>query len=103
MHGAGDKTLHNPVGGVGVLEGLGVDLRPGLPWQSVADARGPRHEPVRLHTVVVAPVERVERVIAKHPILGELFDGAWVHLSVLDPDRGWWRRRPGGDWDEVRP
>ena len=103
VHGAGDKTLHNPVGGVGVLEGLGVDLRPGLPWQSVADARGPRHEPVRLHTVVVAPVERVERVIAKHPILGELFDGAWVHLSVLDPDRGWRRRRPGGDWDEVRP
>ncbi len=100
-HGAGDKTLHNPIGGVGVLEGLGVDLRPGLPWQSVADVDGPRHEPVRLHTVVVAPVERVERVIADHAVLGELFDGAWVHLLVADPDLGWRRRLPGGRWEEV--
>ena len=37
VFGSGDKVLHNVVGGLGVLEGHGGDLRPGLPWQSVHD------------------------------------------------------------------
>ncbi len=103
--GAGDKVLHNPVPGIGVLEGLGGDLRPGLPWQSVADEQGARHLPVRLLTLVVAPVERVEAVVARNRVLTELFDGAWVHLGVrepgADPAIGWRLRRPGGGWVDA--
>ena len=34
-HGAGTKPLHNVVGGIGVYEGPGGDLRVGLPLESV--------------------------------------------------------------------
>lgn len=100
--GAGDKTRHNPLPPIGVLEGTAGDLRPGLPWQSVADAEGPRHEPLRLLVVVAAPHERVESIVARNPVLVELFDGAWVHLAAGAPGR-WWRRQPGGGWTPRRP
>ncbi|MEZ5239167.1 MAG: putative inorganic carbon transporter subunit DabA [Microthrixaceae bacterium] len=97
--GAGDKTLHNPVAGIGVLEGSGGDLRVGLPWQSVGHGTEPYHEPVRLLTVVEAPIERIEAVIARNTILQQLLDGAWVHLVARDPAGGtWMRRAPGGTW-----
>ncbi|MCX7621763.1 MAG: DUF2309 domain-containing protein [Acidimicrobiales bacterium] len=103
--GAGEKPLHNPVPGVGVLEGDGTDLRPGLPWQSVADELGLRHEPIRLLALVVAPVDRVEAIIARNDVLQHLFDGAWVHLAVVSPDLqrplAWQRRLPGGRWTGV--
>ena len=35
--GGGNKLIHNVVGGLGVVEGNGGRLRPGLPWQSVHD------------------------------------------------------------------
>ncbi len=101
--GAGDKTMHNPVPGVGVLVGAGTDLRPGLPWQSVADEYGPHHEPVRLLTVVAAAPDRIDGVISRNPILRDLFDGEWVHLLAVDPTspEPWLRRRPGGGWESV--
>ena len=46
--GAGNKLLHNVVGGIGVFEGNGGVLRGGLPWQSVHDGEGLVHEPLRL-------------------------------------------------------
>ena len=42
--GAGNKLLHNVVGGIGVLEGNGGALRAGLPWQSVHDGEQARHQ-----------------------------------------------------------
>lgn len=97
--GAGDKTVHNVVAGIGVLAGEGGDLRGGLPLQSVWAADGSGHLPVRLLTVVDAPGDRVEAVIDRNPILGHLFDGAWVHLVARHPGTGTWRRRlPGGRW-----
>jgi uncharacterized protein YbcC (UPF0753/DUF2309 family) len=100
-HGAGDKTLHNPIGSVGVLEGSGGDLRTGLAWQSVATDEGPYHEPLRLLTVVDAPVERIENVIARNTILQQLFDGAWVHLVARLGPGDWRRRQPGGAWVQA--
>lgn len=103
LYGAGDKALHNPVAGIGVLAGDGHDLRIGLPWQSVAGPDGPHHDPLRLLTVVTAPLERLDAVVARNPILRDLFDGEWVHLVAL-PDthtRQWWQRQPGGTWDPV--
>jgi uncharacterized protein YbcC (UPF0753/DUF2309 family) len=103
-YGAGDKTLHNPVAGIGVLEGVGGDLRPGLPWQSVAGEHGQRHEPLRLTTLVVAPIERVETAIVRHSILAELFGGSWVHLMVRVPgERTWQRRLPDGTFVPHQP
>ncbi len=103
VFGAGDKAQHNPVAGVGVLTGDGGDLRVGLPWQSVAGPDGLVHEPLRLLTVVAAPIDRIERVIADHPILQQLFDGAWVHLVARGSvDEPWLQRRPGGAWVPAR-
>ncbi len=33
LFGAGNKLLHNVVGGIGVVEGNGGNMRAGLPWQ----------------------------------------------------------------------
>ncbi|MBI1245410.1 MAG: DUF2309 family protein [Alphaproteobacteria bacterium] len=82
--GAGNKLLHNVVGGVGVLEGNSGPLRTGLPWQSVHDGRDFVHEPVRLTVYVEAPTDAIARVLAKHGQVRELFDNGWLHLVVLD-------------------
>lgn len=101
VYGAGDKTLHNPVAGIGVLTGAAGDLRIGLPWQSVADVDGPYHEPLRLLTVVQAPIQRIDAVVDRNPILQHLFNGAWVHLVALDGDHARWERRVDGHWHPL--
>ncbi len=96
---AGDKTAHNVVAGIGVVQGAGGDLRVGLPIQSLYDARGAYHEPMRLLVVVVAPLERVDAVVARNDVLRALFDGQWVHLAAREDWEEPWRiRRPGGTW-----
>jgi len=91
VFGAGDKTLHNPVAGLGVLSGGDGDLRVGLPWQSVGVGSDLFHVPVRLLTVVQAPRDRVDAVIARNPVLGELFGGSWVHLVAGEGPHDWRR------------
>ncbi len=104
VFGAGDKALHNPVAGIGVLSGAGGDLRIGLPWQSVAAPHGPYHEPLRLLAVVEAPLERIDAVIARNPILQHLFGGGWVHLVARpDGERPWSRWTAAGRWTVVDP
>jgi uncharacterized protein YbcC (UPF0753/DUF2309 family) len=88
--GSGSKVLHNLVGRIGVLSGPRGDLKPGLPLQAVAesvDADGVqlRHQPLRLMTVVQAPLDRVAAVVARNPVLQTLFGNEWVSLVVLDP------------------
>ena len=100
--GSGNKTLHNVVGALGVLEGNRGDLRVGLPWQSVHDGTAPRHEPVRLTAVIAAPAEAIDRVLDTAPAVRALADNTWLHLLALDPDSGELRRRAGaGDWRVV--
>jgi uncharacterized protein YbcC (UPF0753/DUF2309 family) len=41
--GAGNKTLHNPIGKMGILEGNSGDLQLGLPWQSLHDGKNLQH------------------------------------------------------------
>lgn len=87
--GSGSKTTQNVVGRLGVMPGNGGDLATGLPWQSVMEADGrPRHEPLRLLTVVQAPVRRVEDSVRRNPILQRLFRNGWVALAVVDPETG---------------
>lgn len=95
-YGSGDKVTQNVVGGIGVLQGNGGDLRVGLPRQSLfTDDGTPFHVPQRLLTVVLAPFERVERVVESNDILSRLFGNGWVTLVVIDPRTGKamrWRR-----------
>ncbi|MDA8077019.1 MAG: DUF2309 domain-containing protein [Actinomycetota bacterium] len=101
---AGDKTAHNVVAGIGVVLGEGGDLRVGLPLQSLYDAERAYHEPMRLLVVVHAPLARLDAVIARNPVLRELFDGQWVHLAQREDRSDCWRiRRTDGTWARWSP
>lgn len=88
VFGSGNKTLHNVVGALGVLEGNGGDLRTGLPWQSVHNGQDLVHEPLRLNVVIEAPIDAINEVIGKHQIVRDLVDHRWLHLFAIDPDNG---------------
>ncbi len=98
VFGAGDKTLHNPVGGIGVLCGDGRDLRIGLPWQSVAVGKRLYHDPLRLLVVVQAPLDRLDAVIARNTAFGRLVEGQWLHLAARSDEAATWHVRRQGAW-----
>jgi hypothetical protein len=102
--GAGNKLLHNVVGGgVGVFEGNGGDLRIGLPWQSVHDGERLRHTPRRLSVFVEAPRDAIDGVIAAHETVQRLVDHGWLNLLAIEGDAvpTFHRRRPGGGWEHA--
>jgi uncharacterized protein YbcC (UPF0753/DUF2309 family) len=84
VFGAGNKTLHNVVGRVGVYEGNAGDLRVGLPWQAVHDGERYQHEPLRLSVVIEAPIEAMNGVLRKHAMVRALCDNGWVQLMAMD-------------------
>jgi len=85
-YGSGSKVTQNPVGNVGVYQGNGGDLLTGLPSQSLMAADDePYHQPLRLSTVIHAPVDRVAAVVAAHDELATLLDNGWLSLTVVDP------------------
>jgi len=87
LFGAGNKLLHNVVGGIGVVEGNGGNLRAGLPWQSVHDGVDFVHDPLRLTVAIEAPKEAIAEILRRQPQVRALFDNGWLHLFALD-DRG---------------
>jgi uncharacterized protein YbcC (UPF0753/DUF2309 family) len=84
--GSGNKTLHNVVGQLGVLEGNAGDLKVGLPWQSVHDGTRFVHEPVRLSVAIEAPEDEINHVIEKHAMVRRLVDNKWIHLFRVADD-----------------
>lgn len=82
--GGGNKLLHNVIGGIGVVEGNGGNLRPGLPWQSVHDGESFAHEPLRLSVCIEAPREAMTEILRKHPGVRALFDNGWLSLFAMD-------------------
>lgn len=96
--GAGSKTVHNLVGGAGVLSGPSGDLRLGLPWQSVGTRTGLHHEPVRLLVVVDAPRERIERIIEQADVVKQMVHGEWVILVRRSETAGQWERCTAAGW-----
>ncbi|ORB45671.1 DUF2309 domain-containing protein [Mycobacterium persicum] len=98
LFGAGTKTIHNVVGGVGVLAGHGGDLQLGLPRQSLTDGRSFGHEPMRLLTVVQAPLQRIDMVVERNPILQHLFGNDWVCLAAREGPNDDWQRWTRGGW-----
>ena len=99
VFGGGNKLIHNVVGGIGVLQGNGGTLRPGLPWQAVHDGEKLVHEPLRLTVLIEAPQEAIDGVLARHAGVKALFDNGWLHLFTLENGRTSARYRPGGSWE----
>jgi uncharacterized protein YbcC (UPF0753/DUF2309 family) len=88
VYGSGSKVTQNPVGNVGVYQGNGGDLMTGLPLQSLmAAADEPYHQPLRLSTVIHAPVDRVTEILADHEHLATLLDNGWLSLTLVDPEQ----------------
>ncbi|MFN8023393.1 MAG: DUF2309 domain-containing protein [Acidimicrobiales bacterium] len=98
-YGAGDKTLHNVVGGrIGVFEGNGGDLRIGLAMQSLHDGRELQHHPLRLSVFIEAPRDHLDAVIEAHEVVRHLVEHQWLHLLRIDPDSGSVERRDADGW-----
>jgi uncharacterized protein YbcC (UPF0753/DUF2309 family) len=84
VFGSGNKTLHNVVGGFGVWEGNGGDLRTGLPLQSLHDGVKWMHEPLRLQVFVDAPRARIDEVIRTSPHLADLVKNNWIYVLAMN-------------------
>jgi len=84
--GAGNKTLHNVTGGIGVLEGYSGDLRVGLPIQAVHDGVNYQHEPLKLSVIIEAPLEAINSILEKHKAVRDLCDNGWIQLMAMDDD-----------------
>jgi len=104
VFGAGDKMLHNPVGGVGVVVGQSGDLAVGLPMQSVMLGDQRAHDPLRLLAIVQAPLERIEGIILRNSGLRQLVEGEWIHVVARETEHdAWTLRTPSGGWEPWHP
>jgi len=102
VFGAGNKLLHNVTGGIGVVEGNGGVMRPGLPWQSVHDGERYVHEPLRLSVCIEAPREAMTDILKRHDGVRALFDNRWLHLFALDEaGRMAWRYAGDLQWTAM--
>jgi uncharacterized protein YbcC (UPF0753/DUF2309 family) len=86
VYGSGSKVYHNVVGRLGVMFGSQSDLCVGLPIQTVFDGEEPYHEPMRLFTVIEAPLNIIENIIGRHNLLQRLTRNEWIHIVAIDPD-----------------
>lgn len=98
--GSGNKTVHNVVGGFGILSGNSGDLMTGLPWQSLHSGDDYQHLPMRLQVVIAAPKEMIEIVIKKHQMIANLLSGGWLHLIALDNEAKF-QYTEDGNWEEI--
>ena len=102
VYGSGSKIYHNVVGRLGIMSGPWSDLRLGLARQTIMNGERPYHEPMRLMTIIEAPRERIDKLIARHEVLRHFYHNEWVHLVALDPkDQVWYRYRPDGTWHPI--
>lgn len=96
-YAAGNKAIHQVVGGLGVIEGNAGDLRSGLPMQSIHNGEKFVHEPRRLTVIIENTPERIDEVLDAHPAVRQLFDHQWLGLFAIVGNTTW-RRRAVGDW-----
>jgi hypothetical protein len=103
VFGSGNKLIHNVVGGIGLVEGNGGLLRPGLPVQTLHDGDRPAHDALRLSVLIEAPVEAMTDILRKHDGVRALFDNGWLHLFALTDGQIIARYRPGLMWEGLTP
>ena len=99
-YGSGNKTIHNIVGNLGILEGNTGDLKTGLPWQSVHDGKQFQHDPVRLSVIIEAPRHAVMNVLDTHKHVYDLAVNGWICLLVLEKNQ-FFRFSQNG-WEEHK-
>lgn len=85
--GSGSKVYHNVAGRFGVMTGNLSDLRTGLPAQTVLYRGQPYHEPLRMVTVIEAPLDFARRAIDAVVKVKSLVQGQWIRAVVVDPTR----------------
>ncbi|MGC6549747.1 MAG: putative inorganic carbon transporter subunit DabA, partial [Rubripirellula sp.] len=98
--GSGSKVYHNVSGKFGVMSGNQSDLRTGLPAQTVLKDGKPYHEPVRLISVIEAPVEHALQAIDAVASVRNLVNNEWIRMMVLDPETSLIHVFEKGDWVE---
>lgn len=103
VFGSGNKTLHNVVGNVGVLEGNGGDIRSGLSIQSLHDGQQWQHQPLRLSVYIQAPAEKISQVILANKMVQDLADNQWLHIFCIN-DAGVVEKqyKKAGEWTRFK-
>ena len=101
--GAGSKVTKNITGKIGIMQGNASDLMTGLPLQSVFRSDDvPYHTPMRLSVIVYSPRVRIERIVAQHESLQNLFANAWLHMICYDPnDQQKYRLNSDLNWVKI--
>lgn len=102
VFGGGNKLIHNVIGGIGVVQGNGGRLRPGLPIQAIHDGERLAHDPLRLTVLIAAPQAAISDVLNRHPQVRALFDNGWLHLLTLENGLIGARYGHGGKWISDR-
>ncbi len=85
-YGSGSKVYHNVAGRFGVMSGNLGDLRTGLPAQTVLRDGRPYHEPLRLITVIEAPVAHARAAVDGVVVVRRLVQNGWLRLLIIDTD-----------------
>ncbi len=98
--GSGSKVYHNVSGKFGVMSGNLSDLRTGLPAQTVLKDGKPYHEPVRLISVIEAPVEHARQAVEAVPSVRTLVRNEWIRLMVVDPETGLVHTWEDDEWSQ---
>lgn len=98
--GSGSKVYHNVAGRFGVMTGNLSDLRTGLPAQTVHEHGKPYHQPLRLITVIEAPLEHARRAIEDVIAVKYLVRNGWIRLLVIDPETKRISIYDDGHWHE---
>ncbi len=100
-YGSGSKVYHNVAGRFGVMTGNLSDLRTGLPSQTVLKNGLPYHEPMRLLTVIEAPLARARQAIEGVAKVRNLVHNGWVRMAILDPESRKFHVFQEGEWLQL--
>ena len=100
--GSGSKAYHNVAGRFGVMTGNLSDLRTGLPSQTVLNQGMPYHDPVRLITVIEAPLDHAKRAIDAVVSVKHLVRNGWIRLIIIDPETNLIHTYENDEW-HTRP
>lgn len=78
---AGNKLVHNVVGGFGVLDGTSGALRGGPSLQGTSIGGRQIHEPVRLQVRIASPQALIDNALDRAPLVKAMHDSGWLSIQ----------------------